>query len=595
MIDTGADTPVSTTGRPGIVAVSIGIDRYDSPDFPDLNCAVNDAAQLADLLDCAWHDSPDRIIHLCTWPLPDRRMTYAPPASEEIGMPDRLRVTKDALLQTLRRAARAAVPGDTLLIYFAGHGTFHVGEPCLVILTDQDTIGHAPSHPEPDPVGDRADDRDESRLESRLEYLGLAELLAAAGVADGVKRLLILDCCQESEETSRDTYAFLERINRDWTIWLTCSPGKWAIEDGAEDLLQSGLFMASLVEGITGGAADPDGSVSLLSLAAYTAERLMIEATMRRGHLLSVNSRRKKLTTAGDGYQDPVIIGHALGGTQQDLLIAPRAPFRRRVLRHPAPTPHFWRYWLRYLLRNWPIVIPDRALLQFGSGLAYASVLLFILLGTSAHSPTAAEWQVACIGGLGGFALWEAMLAWSVAANEDYWHAGGWVPTALFLFWNLLVCLTSWLLHPVTRSFTDAFSQAALLTLVVFWFGTNAFHTALIFGELLRGDQRGDTGHLVRIFRQVFVQEQQIDLDIDNIVSLFSATPVCYWLAAAVITLPLFPGLIVPPPHVVPWPARAYNLALIAFVLLQTCWYTRSFRWAQQKVYRPIRRPAQSG
>jgi hypothetical protein len=85
---------------PGIRAVLVGIDEYESPDVPPLRGCVNDVA-------------------LVRWLLKE----YFLVPNEYVRIVVNRRATKDAILHRLEDMIRRSEAGDLLVFYFSGHGS----------------------------------------------------------------------------------------------------------------------------------------------------------------------------------------------------------------------------------------------------------------------------------------------------------------------------------------------------------------------------------------------------------------------------------------------------------------------------------------
>jgi hypothetical protein len=97
------------------IAVLVGTNTYRHPAFPDLRFAADDASALAELLETPDGGSFDEIVLLN----------------------DRDRTTRAAILDRLRSIRLGLGRGDTLVLYFSGHGTMAMdadGKPRLYLL-----------------------------------------------------------------------------------------------------------------------------------------------------------------------------------------------------------------------------------------------------------------------------------------------------------------------------------------------------------------------------------------------------------------------------------------------------------------------------
>lgn len=144
-------------------AVVIGIDEH-ADERLRLECAVNDAESVARAIRDA---QPREVFSL--------DLLISPPQDEDATVPNRLKI-----LETVAAVARSAQAGDTVFIYFAGHGIMVGEHPCLV------------------PADARYSGENLDQLIAPV--LPVADLLKLFAASPCKNRVLVLDCCQTRTE-----------------------------------------------------------------------------------------------------------------------------------------------------------------------------------------------------------------------------------------------------------------------------------------------------------------------------------------------------------------------------------------------------------
>ena len=191
-------------------AIVVGVDRYADGGMNGLRYAVRDAQQIGGLL--ANLPEPFQVKYFTN----DRDLNRSH-LSEELG-----------------KLRSALEPGDSLLLYFAGHACQSNGEHLLLLPQAQMNL-----------------------LQFREEVLPVPLLLALTDVP-GVHRALILDACRTNLETARattiegfvgaaqlrDVVARAARAkNSSITLFCSCADGQQAQEHAD---IEGGLFTAAL-------------------------------------------------------------------------------------------------------------------------------------------------------------------------------------------------------------------------------------------------------------------------------------------------------------------------------------------------------------
>jgi len=204
-------------------ALLAGVNDYDHGNLQKLNYAVNDVAELADVLKSAGYS-----VTLLTG-------TNASKATIEVALKDL--VTKFAR-------------GDTLLVGLAGHGFQFEGD---------DDSYFCPVDGRP------SKDRKDSLVSIRWVFDRL-ERDAAAGV-----KLVLVDACRNDPKSGRGRgidAATVPNPPKGVGVLLSCSAGETSWEHKTFGT-GHGAFFHHVIEGMKGSAKDDEGNVTWDSLRAY--------------------------------------------------------------------------------------------------------------------------------------------------------------------------------------------------------------------------------------------------------------------------------------------------------------------------------------
>lgn len=534
----------------GLVSVIVGIDNYRS--LP-LQCATHDAFSFSEILKMVWRDRPVLLQTLLCPPQPNHA------ADEPIA-------TKQGILSAIRSAAREAQTQDTFLFFFSGHGRMQDGEPCLV------TIG------------------EDGASEDLLAVREIQD--AAAGLATQ-KRLVILDCCLTSFSEQESFLNCLKGLARGWSIFLSCSPGEISLEIRASygrqhDYFHQGLFTASLIEGLRGGASTKRGEpISLLELAHFVSHRVEIESRARMADEL-----RKAATKSGillpaklPEAQHPVLLSEvsAMGGPLQ-IVVAPEPSPSAHDLRRSWPSKGFINTWRRYLLGGWPVTISHKHVLREGGAFWYGVTMLLTLL----QFCTETSFSCLAIGIAMGFLsamLWWLLIPFAVAANEDYWHAGGYLTGIFYLIWHGFVFLLFAIVlnSDPSTAIRLGFELLFILAAVIIC-GCNASQAIIALAEPLRQDSRRNLPEAIFAFLQFRHKVWQVDLN--NFIAMVSARPELYLAVLGVAALLLGADtyrLLEAPQQGI---RLLRNVAAFVFVAWQVFWYTADFKFLQRELFK---------
>jgi hypothetical protein len=554
----------------GIVAVVVGIDGYKKT---PLRCAVNDAVSLSEVLKKVWAGRHFYLQNLVWAHFGDgvQGMTERYKETWGVDLPKDARgVTRDGILLAVKEAVGKVLPTDTFLFYFAGHGRLIEGKPCLVTICDAETA-------------------------EGIDFLDVKEIQDAANDCPSRKRVMILDCCQTSGEASVAFFDCLRGLTGDWSIFVSCSPGERSLEDvvsnGPEgDYLEQGLFTASVVRGLRGEAAlSRDASLTLMELALFVCNRVQVESEERVAEALC--TRGKQQLDSGQNisiFQHPVLLSQAaaIGGPLQ-MVVAPTRVPSKQDLRRSWPSHKFLEYWRRFMLGNWPIEFSRKHMVREGGALLYAGTMLLTFLWFC-RLPFDLESFILTVGvGLGSALLWWAMIPFAVAANEDGWHAGGYVTGISYFLWHCLICILSYFSNR-PANIIPLGANFFLILLVVIICGCNASQAIIALAEPLRKDQRREIREAITAFRQFRTHIGHIDLF--NLVAMVSARPSVYYFVLGLTVLVLAAHTIYvatrfsETPEL--WIILLRNVFALAITAWQVFWYTAAFQFIRREVYK---------
>ena len=581
----------------GLVAVIIGIDGYK--DLKPLHCAVNDAVSFTEALKKVWKNRRT-IINTLIWPHLDQIQAKKGGETWGIERPkDASVVTRTAILSAVRECALQARETDTFIFYFSGHGAIVRGEPALITIGDGKTA-------------------------EGVEYINIREIQQAAANCASVKKVIIMDCPQSSSTKNQivDGYKNLENLTQEWSIFLASSPGEASLEDryygdSSDDYLQQGIFTASLVEGLRGGAADSKGSVSLTDLFLFVSKRVSIEYEERLLNLILLGGGRKKRkdqvkvydrekekptsqvrakTRAWPG-QNPVLLskGFAMGGPYQ-IIMAPEYVPGFLGARKKVPGKNFITYLYEFLLDKWPIQFPYKSLLREGGALLYALTMFFTLL---IHCPKTTDNTIqlylGCVA-LGSAFLWWVTLAYTVSVNEERWYPGGFVPTISYGLWHCVIALSfAWIcgggsgVDPGLQQLLYLAADLFLILMAVVIFGCNASQTIIALAETIRPGERREIRQAIRAFQQF--KYKMLGVDLFNFVPMVPARPGLYlyiWvLSTVVIAFHIYQTMVaaeLESVHI----SMIVIRDIVAFCLITwlVFWYQAAFRFIRREVYK---------
>ncbi len=181
-----------------------------------------------------------------------------------------------------------------------------------------------------------------------------------------------------------------------------------------------------------------------------------------------------------------------------------------------------------------------------GGALLYGMILLltmqwFLQLGGVASWTTAIGW------GLLGALLWWLFVPFAVAANEDCWHAGGYVTSLSFTALHILLWFRLWIhmsgldgakWNAETILLWSGVELFVLLAIVIV-FGCNGVQGMLAISDNIREEpDRRDISEALRVFRH-FRMGRSTDAKLSNLIAMVSASPRVYYILLGFFSLGL--------------------------------------------------------
>ncbi len=568
-------------GQEGLVAVIVGIDGYKDKDAGPLHCAVNDAVSLAETFKKVWQGRRV-LIKTLTWAHQDENKGKVKRETGGVeSVAGAAAVTRKGILAEVQGCAELAEPGDTFVFYFSGHGVLADEEPTLVTIADGKTA-------------------------AGIDYIKIREIQQAAAGCASNKRVMILDCCQnlKGKDELPEGYGTLSDLARGWSIFLSCSPGEFSLEDqyfgdSRDDYLQQGIFTASLVEGLRGEAAGSSGSVSLADLVYFVGRRVPVEYQERLAAILSVRGKPKTGRRRVLFSQNPVLLCEsiAMAGPLQIVMAPLLVPTCHRA-RLKLPGKHFIGNWFKFLGGKWPIKFPLRFAFWYVGAFLYAAVMMLtvILHWPGGMGDRALLFFIAV--GLGSALLWWALLPFAVAVNEARWHSGGYITSILFLLWHCGGVL--WFARMYGTAQNMGLPREGIIYLAMEFFlilagvvicGCNASQTIISLAETIRTDERREIRQAIRVFQQF--KYRILGVDLYNYVATVVARPVLYLfiLSIAIVMVVINSYQVMAAygtaasERINPVVFFLRNGLVLLFMAWLTFWYDAAFKYIQKEVY----------
>ncbi len=222
-------------------AIFVGVDDYLKESIPDLRCAGADAKLLATAFQELLQVPADH----CFLFTSDQTLSNQTPTTSNILF----------RLEWLQKRVKA---GDTVIVFFAGHGATVEGESFL--LTEE------------------SDNR--SLTSMKVSALQAAELDRLLGKLPASQVMVVIDACrndpsQTSTSSGRTVSSrFEESVKLQACTLFSCQVGERSWEWAEK---KHGFFSYFLAEGLRGGAADSQGWVGLTQLTQFLGERVSRE------------------------------------------------------------------------------------------------------------------------------------------------------------------------------------------------------------------------------------------------------------------------------------------------------------------------------
>jgi len=558
----------------GLVAVLIGIDGYD---IKSLHCTVNDAVYLEETLTKIWRGHK-ALIKTLIWPSFNSKKAKLQQDVWGIELPENAEhVTRKGIISTIEKWSSLASEEDLFLIFYAGHGVLIDKEPAIVSIRD----------------GIRA---------GGMDLIKIKEIQEAAKDCCAKQKVMILDCCQNAMSRYEDAsyYADLEGIIKDWSLLISSSPGEYSLEDEyfgdtRDDYLQQGVFTAHFVVGLRGEASGDGKTVNLAELAYYVGKRVPIEYQERQ---TSIYQRKRQKISGQDITRDqnPVLLCNAIsmGGPYQ-IILAPRVIQTTHDSRRAIPGKSFFSKWMSYLAGKWPIKFPYRWSYNLG-GLFYSLAMALTLLWHNSSDMDSNIPMFAAMVSLGSAMIWLITTPFTVAANEERWHAGGYVAGLFYLAWHLFIAIFFFIYWKDTSLINGSPSEFIYLCIDLFFltaavliFGNNAGQTIIALAETIRGDERGEIRQAIQAFLQF--KYKPLGVDLYNSIATVSVRPDLYFLFWLIVM-----GVCIFNIYQVMIEAKLEGLRSIIFisrnvfamfmVSWMVFWYHAAFKFLQKEIYK---------
>ena len=518
-----------------LIAVIVGIDRYRDGSIPDLVCAVNDAGSVCNAIR---QTQPADALHLF--------LLTAPARDADAVRPDR-----DGILAVARQAAELAGAGDTILVYFAGHGGIVKGKPCLFPTdTVRSSTGISPA-------------------------IAVEELQQAFEGSPAMSRVLFLDCCQNvaGKGVLPSPEAMIKGVQQHstgWAVLFSCSSGEYSIEDPKWG--EHGVFSHFLAAGLSGQAdMGGDGVVSLGELVDYLGT-----IVPKQAEAILDEMRREKKKVPNQTGQNPVVIWNGpMNIPLTQWVVRGRVGFSWDVL----------RLWVRFLHKPLPYILHVEGMIRYGTAFLYGLAIALMVLRFAWPWADAGPWPgIACGVGFISALVWIGTFALIGAAKETHWHNGGYWTSLTAFGWQVavlagMVLLKRWI-EPTAEAFVPSFWLAMdlfLLIALMVIFAYNAIQTIVALTDLVNRNER-------LVLRKAFVHldKQWFHADLPNVIAFVSGHAKVYqaicWtffaLAAAHAGYVLFRA----PLTVENVLLVCRDLVLLVFVQWQAQWYAASYR-----------------
>lgn len=210
-----------------LFVLSVGADAYTGDALRPLNFAVADARLVASTID---------------------RLHAKGYSDIEITHLTDDQVTRQSILASIGEIAERARPGDSVVVYLAGHGVQSADGGYVFVTPDVS-----------------------SRARIAEEGLGHVDLLAALGRLRAGNVLVLLDTCHAGtlEAPTRAVGAMNNQTG--FMVIAAAAPEAEAL-DGYNG--ENGVFAYALAEALTGGAADFEGTVEAPAVGLYMRKRV---------------------------------------------------------------------------------------------------------------------------------------------------------------------------------------------------------------------------------------------------------------------------------------------------------------------------------
>jgi hypothetical protein len=227
----GVHPPEVTAGNVQLIAIGVSATQKES--ISDLEHAARDAVEVAGLFK-------------------SRGLTEASVTLLCDGAVGALLPTRENICKQIERRAKGMEPGQTLVLFYSGHGVIHDGEWCLI-------------------------PQDADPAKPKETYISLREVRQFLEDSEASRKLLLLDCCRN--EAGKWLHAADARISFSKSfdgatgteLLAACKPGQKSYEWSKNG---HGYFTYALLEGLKGGAdrAPADRIIDSAELAQFVSD-----------------------------------------------------------------------------------------------------------------------------------------------------------------------------------------------------------------------------------------------------------------------------------------------------------------------------------
>jgi len=290
-----ADLSAQETPTGQKMALLVGVKKYDHEQLRNLHFAENDVEELADVLKGQGY----QVVLLTT---------------KQGEKDSRWKPTVENIRQQMNAMLTKVTKRDLVLVGLAGHGLQPLGsDQSYFCPVDADPTTRQGIGKEPAVV---------TRSETLISIDSLLQTLDESGVG---QKLLLVDACRNDPGVKgrRGVDAVrVQSLPTETVVLLSCSAGQFAFEHKSWGSGGHGAFFATVIEGLSGKAADESGQVTWKNLDYYVGKR--------------VPQRVKEVYGKDGGEQRPQIIANF---SAEPLILVSVSGTKRPVTDLPVKNP----------------------------------------------------------------------------------------------------------------------------------------------------------------------------------------------------------------------------------------------------------------